>query len=251
MTFFNSGGVNIHFHVAGTGKPIVLIHGFSSNYKVNWENTGWIKKFISAGRQVIAIDLRGHGKSDKPDSPSDYHIQYVGLDVIRLMDTLEINSAELFGYSMGAWISAYLTGTYPKRVTAAVLGGIGDKFLSFKERAERMASAITTPFPNAITDPHLRTVRQFAELVGNDIRALAACTRGLYEAPFVRFNGTHPPILIITGALDETAGEVNLLTNRIPGVEIQIVPKCDHMTTLMRPKSKEIVIEFFNRHSSR
>lgn len=249
VAVYNSDGLNIHYDVNGSTRPVVFVHGFASNYKVNWENTGWTKIFITRGRQVVALDLRGHGKSSKPLSPSSYHPGLMGNDIIHLMDHLGIERADLIGYSMGAWICSHLMTSFPERLNAVVLGGMGDNLLTFNDRAEQMASALTTPFPDAITQPFLRTVRSFSDLLGNDARALAACTRGVYAAGIPEFDRTRRPVLILTGALDDVAGKPDRLTELIPGAEKTIVPACDHLTTLTRQAAKEAVLGFLDRHA--
>jgi len=63
--FFDSKGVKIHYVDAGQGEPVVLIHGFSSSLDANWGSLGIIDK-LSKDFRVVALDVRGHGKSDKP-----------------------------------------------------------------------------------------------------------------------------------------------------------------------------------------
>jgi pimeloyl-ACP methyl ester carboxylesterase len=248
LAVFNSDGVKIHYDVAGNGNPVLFVHGFASNYKVNWGNTGWINTFIKRGRQVVALDLRGHGKSAKPMAPSDYHPLLMGGDALRLMDHLGIERADLIGYSMGAWISSHLMIAFPERLSAVVLGGIGDTFLATSDRSERIAGALTTTFSDAMTDPFLKAVRNFSELVGNDARALAACARGVYATGIPEFGRATLPVLIITGALDDVAGQPDRLTGLIPGAEKKIVPACDHLTALTRQAVKEEVLRFLDRH---
>ena len=65
MQKFNSAGVEIAFSDEGQGAPVLLIHGFASNGRVNWQATGWTKVLLEAGYRVIAIDNRGHGESEK------------------------------------------------------------------------------------------------------------------------------------------------------------------------------------------
>src|SRR4051812_6640931 len=60
------GGVRIAYDVVGEGTPIVLVHGFGASRVVTWRNTQWYDWLRRAGRQVIALDCRGHGESDKP-----------------------------------------------------------------------------------------------------------------------------------------------------------------------------------------
>jgi pimeloyl-ACP methyl ester carboxylesterase len=238
----------INYDVRGDGTPIIFIHGFASNYKVNWENTGWINTFAGRGRRVVALDLRGHGKSEKPFSPADYHPALMGGDVIRLMDHLGMEKADLISYSMGAWISSHLMISFPERLNAVVLGGMGDNLLAFGDRAERVAEALLTPFPDAITHSFLKALRSFSELVGNDTRALAACTRGVYAAGIPDFSRTTSPVLIITGALDDVVGQPDRLAEQIPGAEKIIMPSCDHLTALTRQAVKEEVFRFLHRH---
>lgn len=251
MAVFDSDGVKINYNVGGNGNPVFLVHGFASNYKINWENTGWTQALITRSRQVVTLDLRGHGKSGKPLSPSDYSPGHMGRDIIHLMDHLEMERADLIGYSMGAWISSHLMIASPERLNAVVLGGFGDNLLTFRDRAERMAGALTTPFPDAITQPFLKTVREFSRLVGNDTRALVACTRGVYAAEIPEFSRTRRPVLIITGALDDVAGPFDRIKKLLPGAEKKIVPACDHLTALTRQAVKDEVFQFLDRHSPR
>ena len=71
MTAFQSDGVEIDYldtpaeEGPGDGRPVLLIHGFASNVRVNWGDTGWIRHLARAGFRVIAMDCRGHGASQK------------------------------------------------------------------------------------------------------------------------------------------------------------------------------------------
>jgi pimeloyl-ACP methyl ester carboxylesterase len=73
---------------------------------------------------VIALDLRGHGASDKPRDPAEYGTPFVA-DLVRLLDHLGIERAHIVGYSMGAVITLKLLTVHPDRVASAVLGGAG------------------------------------------------------------------------------------------------------------------------------
>jgi pimeloyl-ACP methyl ester carboxylesterase len=88
---------------------VLLIHGFASTAHVNWVFPGWVKTLDQAGYRVIALDNRGHGESDKPHDPEAYHPETMAADAAGLLDSLNIGSAHVMGYSMGARISAFLT----------------------------------------------------------------------------------------------------------------------------------------------
>jgi len=105
MHKFNSGGVEIAYQTAGDGPPILLIHGFASNARVNWWDTSWVKTLTDAGRHVISFDHRGHGASQKLYDPALYPAAEMAEDARRLLDHLGIVQADVMGYSMGARIT--------------------------------------------------------------------------------------------------------------------------------------------------
>ena len=108
MKTFESDGVEIAYTDEGDGDPILLIHGFASNIRTNWVDTSWVKTLTNAGRRAIAIDTRGHGASEKLDDRETYAAPVMADDAGRLLDYLEIERADVMGYSMGARITALL-----------------------------------------------------------------------------------------------------------------------------------------------
>src|SRR5262245_55638261 len=71
---FTAKGVKIHYLVAGKGAPVVLIHGLHSSAEINWKLTKVIDD-LAKDHQVVALDLPGHGRSDKPDREDAYGLQ--------------------------------------------------------------------------------------------------------------------------------------------------------------------------------
>jgi alpha/beta hydrolase fold len=120
---FDSNGVKIQYTVEGKGEPVILIHGLYSSAQMNWRLPGTIKT-LAESHQVVALDLRGHGHSGKPEKESDYGVEMVE-DVVRLMDHLRIDKARVVGYSMGGIIAMKLVVDHPERVRSMVLGGMG------------------------------------------------------------------------------------------------------------------------------
>ena len=86
--FFDSDGVKIHYTIQGKGEPVLLIHGYTANIQVQWELPGIIKA-LAPDYQVIAIDNRGHGRSEKPHDAKKYGKEMVE-DAVRLLDHLVI-----------------------------------------------------------------------------------------------------------------------------------------------------------------
>ncbi len=120
---FDSNGVKISYLVEGKGEPVVLIHGLYSSAVMNWQLPG-IVGLLAKDYQVIALDVPGHGQSDKPETDAAYGLEMVE-DVVRLLDHLKLKKAHIVGYSMGGMIAAKLVATHPDRVSSVLLGGWG------------------------------------------------------------------------------------------------------------------------------
>ncbi|TMB96647.1 MAG: alpha/beta fold hydrolase, partial [Chloroflexi bacterium] len=124
---FDSDGVRLHYELHGpeSGPPVVLVHGFASDYQLNWVGTRWQETLVGAGYRVIGLDCRGHGRSAKPHDPGAYSMAEMAADVRGLLDQLNATAADYVGYSMGARIGLQAVLDFPARLRAAVLGGIG------------------------------------------------------------------------------------------------------------------------------
>jgi pimeloyl-ACP methyl ester carboxylesterase len=120
---FDSGGVQIHFLLAGQGEPVVLIHGLNASAEVNWNLPGVVAE-LAKDHQVIALDLRGHGRSNKPHGDDAYGPVVVE-DVVYLLDHLQIKKAHIVGYSLGGMVAMKFMVTHPERVISGTLGGMG------------------------------------------------------------------------------------------------------------------------------
>src|SRR5438128_6228115 len=142
---FDSNGVKIAYFVQGQGEPVVLIHGWLSSAGVNWALPG-ISALLAKDHQVIALDVRGHGSSDKPTKDEAYGPELVE-DVVRLLDHLKIKQAHIVGYSMGGIIAASFTAKHPDRVLSCTLGGMG--WLKDGSIPEKIFAQIGKKDPNA------------------------------------------------------------------------------------------------------
>ncbi len=120
---FSAKGVKIHYLSQGSGEPVVLIHGMFSSAEVNWQWPGTIAA-LAKNHRVIALDMPGHGRSDKPETEDAYGVQMVE-DVILLLDHLKIDKAHIVGYSMGGMVAMKLITLHPDRVLSGTLGGMG------------------------------------------------------------------------------------------------------------------------------
>ncbi|WP_024574926.1 MULTISPECIES: alpha/beta hydrolase [unclassified Afipia] len=246
MPSFHNGSVEIAYLDEGEGDPIVLVHGFASSKNMNWIYPGWVSTLTKAGRRVIALDHRGHGESTKLYDPEDYHIGTMAGDVSGLMDHLNIERADMMGYSMGGRITAYLAERSPERLGKAILGGIGMGLIEDIGRpGENVAEALEAASLDDVTDPVGRTFRTFADQTRSDRRALAACMRGSRrlmtreEAAAITV-----PTLIAVGTTDDIAGSASRLADVIPGSQVLDIPNRDHMRAVGDRVYKDGVLEF-------
>ena len=102
--------------------PVIAIHGLTRNSA----DFGTIAPRIAAtGRRVLALDVRGRGRSDRAADPMTYQPPVYAKDVLALMDQAGIGRAVFLGTSMGGLITMALTAASPDRVAAAILNDIG------------------------------------------------------------------------------------------------------------------------------
>jgi pimeloyl-ACP methyl ester carboxylesterase len=247
MPSFRSDIVDISYEVTGEGRPVLLIHGFASNARVNWWDTGWVKVLNEAGYQAVTFDNRGHGSSGKLYDPAAYPAPEMAEDARRLLDHLGIAEALVMGYSMGARIAAFLTINHAPRVRAAVFAGLAENMIKGFVGSEPIAEALEAPSADMITDPEARVFRLFAEQTNGDLKALAACMRSerakMTPADLARIM---VPVLVVAGEADEIAGSVQPLVDVIPGAQGLVLPRRNHMNAVGDRQHKEAVINFFD-----
>src|SRR5260370_29852998 len=186
LRHFSSDGVDIAFiDVAAEGRdrgePILLIHGFASNHRVNWVNPRWVETLAHAGRRVVALDNRGHGASQKLYAPADYRSDLMARDAANLLAHLSVERADVMGYSMGARIASFLALGRPRLVRALILGGLGDRLVHGAGLPANIAEAMEAPSLDRLSDPMQRMSRAFAHQTKSDRPALAACIRPSHQ----------------------------------------------------------------------
>ncbi len=245
MQKFNSDGVEIAFEVWGDGPPVLLIHGFASSAFVNWRDTHWVKVLTEAGHQVIAIDNRGHGQSEKLYDPALYSAPIMADDAVRLLDHLNIARADVMGYSMGARITAFMAMVYPTRVHRAVFAGLASRMITGVGGAEEIALALEADSAAALEDRMARGFRLFADQTKSDRRALAACIRSSrVKIKAESLAETKVSVLVVAGELDDVAGNVAELTAIIPRSQGVVLPNRNHMNAVGDRRFKDAVVRF-------
>jgi non-heme chloroperoxidase len=121
----NSGDIEIYYEDHGSGRPVVLIHGYPLN-GASWEKQ--TRELLAAGYRVITYDRRGFGKSSQPTTGYDYDT--FTADLHQLLEQLDLRDIVLVGFSMGTGEVTRYLGTYgSERVRKAVLMGAIPPFL--------------------------------------------------------------------------------------------------------------------------
>ena len=241
--YFDAGGVSIRYVDTGAGPAVVLVHGFTGTIERAWMNTG-ILQDLARDHRVVALDLRGHGHSDKPHDPRAY--DEIGLDVIRLLDHLHIEKSHIVGYSLGGIIIAKLLTTHPERFASALLGGAAYR-RSRSQRADEateaaareieagvyralIVSTAPTDEPPPSEDAIRARSREIAASV--DLRAHAALMRArrallVSDAEIARVRVRS---LAVVGGADPALPRVEAMRKRWPGLEVEVVPGVAHPT---------------------
>lgn len=245
-------GVPINYIDEGSGPAAVLVHGFASSLQGNWRAPGVVDALVAAGRRVVALDCRGHGRSGKPHEPEAYGRTRMADDVIALIDHLALGVVDLAGYSMGGFISAQLLVRYPERFRSVILAGVGDAILGGglpRARGEAIASALESPDGANAENETARGFRIFAERSGNDLQALAAIQRGRgggYDAS--KLAETRVPVTVLIGEGDTLVAPADGLAAAIPGATLVRVPG-DHLTAVGAPQFRDAIVSFLARVS--
>lgn len=239
--------MEIAYDVAGEGPPVLLVHGFASNGRVNWVDTGWVRFLTEAGMQVITFDHRGHGSSEKLYNSAQYSAALMADDAKRLLDHLGLTAVDVIGYSMGARVTTFMLINHPTRVRRAVLGGLAERMISGVPGSDDIAQALEAENLADITDPQGRAFRIFANRTGGDLKALAACIRSsrvkIKPEALARIV---KQVLVVAGDKDDLAGDIQPLVDAIPGARgVKLVGK-DHMTAVGDLQFKREVLTFLS-----
>jgi pimeloyl-ACP methyl ester carboxylesterase len=263
---FDSNGVKIRYVTEGAGEAVVLIHGWMADSSM-WgrDRSGNTKLDTSraSGFQLIALDCRGHGQSDKPHDPKMYGPE-MAADVVRLLDHLNIEKAHLIGYSSGAFIAGKVAATHPGRVLSVVYAGQAplvagteapgssevEIFAKAVDEGKDLGSYIIAVTPPGKPKPTEDWAKAIAKYLydGKDVKAFAAAGRSFPKLEVTRrqLRKCKAPILFIHGGnesayVKERVAAVRKLLGR---GELKIVEGGDHITTLIKPEFGAAIMAF-------
>jgi pimeloyl-ACP methyl ester carboxylesterase len=263
--FFDSNGVKIRYVTEGKCEAVVLIHGWMSDSSM-WgrDLAGNTKLKGLDGFQLIAIDCRGHGKSDKPHDPAKYGSE-MALDVVRLLDHLKIEKFHLVGYSSGSFIAGKVAATHPERILSVIYGGQApviegkvkandfsecEIFAKAVDEGNDLSSYIMAVMPTGkkkLTESEAKSLAKYL-YAGKDVKGFALAGMSFKElaVPEEQLKKCQAPILFIHGGAesDHVKNRVAMVYTLLGRGEVKIVEGADHMTTLINPKFGAAVVEF-------
>ena len=263
-SYFDSGGIRIHYTDEGRGTPLLLVHGFANpSGSWQWRRTGRIAA-LSKTYRVIALDNRGHGRSEKPHDPSQYGMEMVE-DLVRLLDHLNIPKAHIVGYSMGGFIVLKMVVTHPDRIISAAACAAGWERSTPESRAfaESVAKALergdATPLAARLgIEKGPLTIKEKLAMKAyfsyfNDSRALAAAARGSVEMHLTEqeLKTNQVPTLTIIGTEDGLLPEAKSLAQVMKCHELFILEGRDHMNCNVSAGFLKKLLSFLENHTPR
>jgi pimeloyl-ACP methyl ester carboxylesterase len=250
--------VAVHDPATDAGlRPVLLIHGFSSSSKLNWEDTGWLAAFLDAGRRVITVDLPGHGRSGAPEDLDSYTPSRIRADLLQIVFDAGVrpvhegdpaSGVDVVGYSLGSRLAWEFGATQPELVHRMVLGGpnIADPLAAFDLIAAQRYLADGTPIADESTAGLLKMAML---LPSNNIFALLSLVEAIKAEPFDPAEAVpHMPMLLVAGDKDERAGTMPQLAElglRAGSMAEQLVlPGRNHTNAITSRAFKQGAISF-------
>jgi pimeloyl-ACP methyl ester carboxylesterase len=226
---FDANGVKIRYFVEGKGEPVVLIHGWLSSAGINWALPG-PSALLAKNYRIIALDMRGHGLSDKPTKEEAYGLELVE-DIVRLLDHLKIQKAHIVGYSMGGIVAGKLLAKHPEGVLSGTLGGMG--WLKEGGVAQLGFAQIGKKDPNAT--------------------ALTLCGRSLAKLALTQeeLKSIRAPVTVLVGDKDDLVKMLYLkplqqVRKDWPVIEIQ---DANHITCILKPRFREEIAVWLRKNT--
>ena len=204
---------------------VLLLHGFGTSFASTWVGNGWTALLEDAGREVLGVDLLGHGTSPKPHDPD----AYADLED-RVMAELPEEPVDAIGFSYGARTLLVLASRHPARFRRLVVAGVGARVMAPDDwRTDAVVEAVRT---GKAEHPHLAYFARLPEAGNADREALAAFLRRPDRGPLSAelLAAVELPVLVVLGERDD-AGPAEPLMDALPDATLVLLPGIDHFAT--------------------
>lgn len=201
------------------------MHGWGGSFELTWQINGFTELLRDAGRNVIGVDLLGHGTAPKPHDPQAYDDL-----TTRVVDASPDGSVDAIGFSLGAITLVRLAMREPQRFNRLVLAGVGASLFDTDDsRTQRIIAALEG---HGDPDDNLsRMFVQYANRPGNDIAALTAVMKRSRDPLLPEMLATVTcPTLVVIGDRD-FAGPGEPLVDALPNATLCTLRNVDHFAT--------------------
>ena len=262
MPYALSDGARIYWHEQGAGDPLLLIMG------LGWASDMWHRAIpvLSRSYRTILFDNRGIGHSDFPPGP--YSISGMADDAAAVLDAASVESAHVFGHSMGGMIAQELALRHPRRVRSLILGGTYCGGQHIIPAAPEVLSVLTAKVTNPVDGfwalaPYIYDSSTPRAKIEEDleVKIRAFPSRESYLAQlqaimawesFDRLNSIRVPTLVIHGETDQLipAKNADILAREIPGAKLVKLAGASHVFTTDRPQEATRAILSFLKDAS-
>jgi pimeloyl-ACP methyl ester carboxylesterase len=235
-------GARIWYGTAGTGEPVILLHGGMES-SLSWGNQ--VPALIKTHHEVILIDSRGHGRSTLGPYPLSF--ERMQRDVVAIMDTLHLKKASFVGWSDGANISLIMAMKNPERVNSVYAFGanmntdaiVPGTFTSpiLSEAAARLAKdyARISPTPDGFNTLHQALEAMQKKEPNYPTKELAA----IKVSKIAIAEGDHEEFII--------RAHTDYLAATIPGAKLIILPNVSHFAPWQDPTTfNKSILQFLH-----
>jgi len=264
-TFANVADARVHYVERGAGQAVVLMHGFGSSLEV-WQE---LVPELTPGHRVIAVDLKGFGWTDRPES--DYSPAAQAEIVWALLDHLKVRRAALVGHSWGASVALAMALSAPKRTTRIALyaawayeeqlsysfrwariDGVGESLMGLYDPALIRSQMATAFFDSSyVTARRVKSVQTAMALPGAGAAALATMRGMRFAVQQARYSSIRVPALVLWGQQDRISTPAfgqrlaaDLAANLI------MFPRCGHFPMLEAQEASTSALACFLRSES-
>jgi 3-oxoadipate enol-lactonase len=264
MAFINNQGATIYWDEQGAGEPVLLIMGLGYP-SVMWYRT---RPLLATRYRTIALDNRGVGRSEMPPGP--YPIALMAADAAAVLDASGVESAHVYGISMGGMIAQEFALQYPKRVRSLILGCTASggphavraepevtEFLVARGNQNQEAAAeAAVPFIYYSATARERIDEDLAmrkEWLPKPEAYLAQLQGILSWEAYSRLDQISAPTLVIHGLSDRLvpAGNGKLIADRIRRAQLVLLPCASHIfTTDQTDTAHEAILEFLGAQAA-
>lgn len=242
-------GLDLFYEVAGTGKPLVLLHGAYMNN----DTWGGLKESLAEKYQVIAVETQLHGRTGDRDTPITY--ENMSADIVGLLDHLKIDKAIFVGYSMGGATAIRVAIDHPERVERIVAASAGYRY-DVETMGQEYVDMIDTITPEMFAGTPFEAEYKRLSPNPENFPVLVEKLKQLdlsffdWSADFARIE---VPSLYIFGDADivgadviaemhqSAGGRVNADTYGLPKTQLMVLPGTSHIGVFFNPANVEII----------